>query len=258
LITAAVTVLTLTNSTTARAVGSAFNGPQAIGVLAGAGLLGGITCWTVELANAESRFDDAPRVIRDDDYERTGWYAGAKVVAATEFLDEAEEEKTIEEFFDPFNVRFKMNSNPTSASVSFHGGRRCNTRFSVELQFDWIDDFGGKIISTDPDPDVVTNNVKFSPIVVTTNLKLYLLTGRFQPYGLVGVGLIAIDATTTSVIGVQTHQTTGLLAVRFGGGLDFYLTRSWVLSAQADYVYSATDIETLDIFNVGFGVSYRY
>ena len=253
LIPAAVTMLALAAPTTVRAQSSAFDGPQAFGVMAGAGLLAGMICWTVELANADSRYDDAPKVERDDDYERTGWFLGVKIVSATEFVDEGQETKTIRGAF-PTDVKFKMDSGNTSAGFSLVGGRRCNDRFSVEIGLEWVDDFSGKIIKTGNGE--VAASITFAPIVGTINLKGYLLTGRYQPYGLFGVGLMAIDSVTKSP--ATSRQTTGLVALRFGGGIDYYLTRNWVLNAELDYIYSATDIDTLDYLSLGFGVSYRY
>jgi len=254
LIPAAVTMLALAAPTTVRAQSSAFDGPQAFGVMAGAGLLAGMICWTVELANADSRYDDAPKVERDDDYERTGWFVGGKIVSATEFLDEGQEEENNREA-SPIPVEFKMDSGNTSAGFSLVGGRRCNDRFSVEIGFEWVDDFSGKFIRTDNGN--VAKSATFAPIVGTINLKGYLLTGRYQPYGLFGVGLMAIDEVTKTT-SATSRQTTGLLALRFGGGIDYYLTRNWVLNAELDYIYSATDIETFDYLSLGFGVSYRF
>lgn len=255
LITLAVTVLSLTAATASRAQ-SAFDGPQSAGVTVGAGLLAGMICWTVELANAESRFDDAPRVEREDDYERTGWFAGFKAVSATEFLDEAEEDKNIGEAFEPFNVRFEMDNNNTSGGISFLAGRRCHPRFSVEIDFEWVDEFKGKI--TDTDTGKLAAKVNFAPFVGTVNLKGYFLTGRYQPYGLIGVGLMSIESDTRSSTGAKNGQTTGLLAIRFGGGIDYYITRNWLLNLKADYLYSATDIQTLDYLSIGIGFGYRF
>lgn len=255
LITAAVTILTLTAPTTVRAQSSAFDGPQAFGVLAGTGLLAGMICWTVELANRESRYrDDAPRVVRDDDYERAGWFGGVRIGSATEFVDEGREEKSVRDAFAT-DVKFVMDSGNTSAGFGLVAGRRCNDRFSVEINIEWVDKFSGKIIRTDNGK--VAAKVTFAPITGTVNLKGYLLTGRYQPYGLFGVGLMAIDSVTKTET-LASEQTTGLVALRFGAGIDYYLTRNWVLNAELDYIYSATDIQTLDYLSLGFGVSYRF
>lgn len=256
LITIAVTVLTLAASTTVRAQTTAFNGPQAVGVMVGAGLLGGMVCWTVELANAESRFDDAPRVERPDDYERTGWFVGFKGVSATEFLDEDEEADSLRGFYDSTDIEVKMDSQSTSGGFSLVAGRRCNDRFSIEFDFESVDDFSGKVNRTDTGANLA--KLTFAPIVATVNLKGYLLTGRYQPYGLIGIGLMSIDEVTTAPDGAKSQQTTGVLALRFGAGIDYYLTRNWLLTMELDYVYSATDIATLDYLSLGFGVGYRF
>ncbi len=46
--------------------------------------------------------------------------------------------------------------------------------------------------------------------------------------------------------------------MRLGGGLDFYATKSIVLSLGVDYVLPFGDVEDFDYVSLGWGLEYRF
>ena len=232
-----------------------FDGPEAAGATFAAGLLSGIVCWTVELATGEDDFDDEVQEQRDDDFARRGFFLGASGVYAREDFDEGKEEQSLRKANEPFPVDFSLKDRNTGG-LRVKGGRRCHERFSVEVEVEWLDDFTAKL---DAVGNGKVNDISFSPVVGGINVKGYLLTGRIQPFALLGVGAMSIRTESTNTTGdLKASQDTGLLVARFGGGVDYYVTRNWVLSGQADYVYSATNLKILNYISVGMGVFYRF
>jgi opacity protein-like surface antigen len=229
-----------------------FNGPEAVGATLAAGILTGIACWTVELATEGYDEEVEPR---DDDYDRRGWFAGLQGVYAREDYDVDREEKTIQSR-TPFPIEFSL-KNHDAGGVRGKFGRRCHSRFSVEFEMEWLDDFAGEVVNKRD--GTARSDIKFSTIAGTINTKGYLLTGRVQPFVLVGVGAMSVRGDAKdSGSGVKTSQDDGHLVARFGGGIDFYVNRHWVVSGQADYVYSATNLESTNYISVGFGAMYRW
>jgi opacity protein-like surface antigen len=229
-----------------------FNGPEAVGATLAAGILTGIACWTVELATEGYDEEVEPR---DDDYDRRGWFAGLQGVYAREDYDVDREEKTIQSR-TPFPIEFSL-KNHDAGGVRGKFGRRCHSRFSVEFEMEWLDDFAGEVVNLSNGE--VASDINFSTIAGTINTKGYLLTGRVQPFVLVGVGAMSVRGDAKdSGSGVKTSQDDGHLVARFGGGIDFYVNRHWVVSGQADYVYSTTNLESTNYISVGFGAMYRW
>ncbi|GJL65634.1 MAG: hypothetical protein NPIRA05_06050 [Nitrospirales bacterium] len=95
----------------------------------------------------------------------------------------------------------------------------------------------------------------------TLNSKFFALTGRIQPYGLLGVG--AMNATTDGfLVFVNSNGSTSRnetdVAFRYGGGVDFYLTKNWVIDIEGAYVDPRGDINSINYISVGGGLQYRF
>jgi len=171
------------------------------------------------------------------------------------------------------------------------GGYRCHSRVSVELQAERFDNFGsGSIVETGEAPLIVqtTNgplvdtlrNFEFDleSLVMTTNVKGHLMTGRYQPFVLAGLGFMRMETKGRDVTPNAT-ATTELcedgaasgpchaphlsdrrveIAMRFGGGLDFYLTKNVVISAEGSYLMPTGKLDGLDYYTFGVGLQYRF
>ena len=166
------------------------------------------------------------------------------------------------------------------------GGYRCHSRVSVELQAEHFDDFGsGSIVETGStpgagfpqQPDDTLRNFEFDleSLVMTTNVKGHLMTGRYQPFVLAGLGFMrmetkARDVTPNAIADTDQCSDPGPchapqvsdrrveIAMRFGGGLDFYLTENVVISAEGSYLMPTGKLDGLDYYTFGLGLQYRF
>ena len=87
----------------------------------------------------------------------------------------------------------------------------------------------------------------------TANFKASCPLGRVQPYALAGLGLLYAKPDQGSS-GDSTN-----FATRFGAGLDIYLTKNWVLAAEASYMLPVANLldQGLDYMTIGAGFVYR-
>ena len=88
-----------------------------------------------------------------------------------------------------------------------------------------------------------------------------LLTGRYQPFLLLGGGMTSVDAKLTKDnvgLGLSSNQNENSFTMRFGGGIDLYATEHVVVSLEADYVLPTGDLNALDYVTVSWGFQYRF
>jgi opacity protein-like surface antigen len=176
--------------------------------------------------------------------------------------------------------------------ITGRGGYRCHPFFSTELQFEWLDDFdGGSIQETGttpgadwPDqPDDTLRNYEFKleTLVFTTNVKGHLMTGRYQPFVLAGLGFMRMetkarditpnDEATTAQCprpsggappepchAPQVSDRRVEVAMRFGAGLDFYMTENVLISAEGSYLMPTGKLNGLDYYVFSLGLQYRF
>ena len=114
-------------------------------------------------------------------------------------------------------------------------------------------------------PDVYYNTLGSHPpalhvapgdtiVTTTVDAKGYLLTGRVQPFALIGVGgMVAMG----DGIGGNTEDESGFVA-RFGGGVDVYLNREVALSVSGNYVLGTGGVDDLSYASFGIGLLYRF
>ena len=162
------------------------------------------------------------------------------------------------------------------------GGYRCHPRVSAELQFELLDNFGVSILETGMQPgnDILRKfDVELESLVLTSNAKGYLLTGRYQPFVLAGIGFMRMESKSYDVTSgvpmdptrpescddaparcLASNQTdrTVRLAFRFGGGLDFYLTEQVVVVAEGSYLMPTGKLDDLAYYSFSLGLQYRF
>jgi opacity protein-like surface antigen len=193
----------------------------------------------------------------EDGYARRGWLVGAGGSYVFEtFEDEAESD-----------FQWALEPRPTVSTVSFsaddsfgvngRAGYRCHRRFSAEVELEWLDGFEGELFDSTLGK-IATFEAE--PWVFTFNTKGYLLTGRYQPFLLLGAGVMTADFETrdTQALGLADsfHQTN--FVMRFGGGIDLYATKHVVVSVEADYVLPFGNLDPLDYLSIGLGFQYRF
>jgi opacity protein-like surface antigen len=162
------------------------------------------------------------------DYARTGPYIGLGGNYAIEL-------------FDDNSVGGARTGN--SAGIHAKAGWRVHPNFAGELRYEWFNEF-------DLDPGHI------DAWMITINGKGYILTGRVQPYGLVGLGLLHGDGSAGNFAGAA-HPSNGF-AMRFGGGLEVYATENLVLGPEFAYVLPTGSANDLDMFTVAFGLAWRF
>jgi opacity protein-like surface antigen len=128
-------------------------------------------------------------------------------------------------------------------------GYRLSPRVAVEGQVDY-----------GFDADVKVDGNKSGEIktwVTTLDFKGYLLTGRFQPFAVMGLGAGFANGAAVVGSGVAGIDETGFV-MRFGGGLDSYITENIAIFVDGSWVLSTGRLSDVDLATVGAGVMYRF
>jgi opacity protein-like surface antigen len=169
----------------------------------------------------------APMVETEEvDYARSGAYLGVGGVFAFELFD------------DSIDVD---NSN------GFHvrAGYRIIPNLAVEARYENYRNF-----ETDPGPG------HYEGWSVTGNAKGYILTGRWQPYALVGLGYLNMVYPGTNRAGGASPGDDFMM--RFGIGMDANITEHIAIGPEVAYVLPFGDVDDLDMLTVSLGVQYKF
>jgi opacity protein-like surface antigen len=210
------------------------------GSLAGAGALG-LVCTAMALyANDEE--------VDPEAYDRQGWFLGAGANYAIEaFSDDAESDLE-----SRFGLAASFSADD-SFGINGRVGYRCHSRFSIEAEAEWTKGFEVDMSGLPLDIARITD---MEPIVVTTNGKGYLLTGRIQPFLLAGLGAMSMESKLIETTGEKTTIHDTQFAMKFGGDVDYYVTKNLVVGGDVDWVV-VPKID-VDYVLVGGGVQYRF
>ncbi|MFN2378113.1 MAG: outer membrane beta-barrel protein [Candidatus Binatia bacterium] len=182
----------------------------------------------------------APAAVIEEeevDYARTGFYIGAGGNYA-------------------FNNFDGLNSTPggpaivatdsvdNSAGYFVRAGYRVHANVAVEARFEHYLGF-----ETDPGPGHLEG------YSIMANVKGFLLTGRYQPYVLFGMGYLDLNSPGVD----QGDEIAGDdFAMRFGGGLDAYITENLSMGPELAYLLPTGDASDLDMLTLSLGLNYRF
>lgn len=177
------------------------------------------------------------------DYARPGFYLGIGVEGAsyTKLADDLENALAALGYVATIDTDI-------GAGFNLYGGYRTHPNFALEAEFEMI-----------PSTDLDAFGIKFADLeawAFTGNLKMLALTGKIQPFGVVGVGVFHGKLEDSRGVGIGASGSG--FAARFGGGVDLYSTEKIALSARATYVLPTGDVEGLDYVSFGAGVQYRF
>lgn len=188
----------------------------------------------------------------DDDFARPGWYLGLNGIYAFHWFPGN---------YDQDVTGGTAVKTENSAGLNVRGGYRFNTWAAAELEYEWVSAFENKVAGSrifDHTYHTVTANGKF----------LYPGWGRWQPYGLVGIGFSAFDISNRSGFGAALDSSAFGFALRAGAGMDIYLTPSWLFNVGLEVVYPTDsignanpighDVSNLLYVPVQFGMQYRF
>ena len=182
-----------------------------------------------------------------DDYARPGWYVGAGGTWAPNWWKAPDDE---------LDARVITNN---SFGFQVRGGYRINRWLAGELEYEWLDGFDNEV-----DGSTI---FKLRTHVVTANAKfLYPGWGRFQPYLVLGAGAAIFDITDRNGPGAALESCSSGFAFRGTAGLDFYVTKNWLLNLEAGAVIptnevevsGAGDLEELFYLPIQIGFQYRF
>jgi opacity protein-like surface antigen len=125
--------------------------------------------------------------------------------------------------------------------LNARAGYRVHPHFAAEAEFEWVN----------ADIEVSGNDAgDFDTFIGTVNGKAFLLTERFQPFAMIGLGGLGVRGDGDS-------GDSGF-AARFGGGIDVYITRNFYGAVDASYVLPAGDVDDFDMVSIGWGFGYRF
>jgi opacity protein-like surface antigen len=127
----------------------------------------------------------------------------------------------------------------SSGGYNIHVGYRFNPRVATDLHIERYQEF-----------DAPTGEV--NGWAVGLNARGYALTGKFQPFGLVGMNYL--DLETTNSAAANVNKTDDGPALRFGIGMDWHATRRFVLTTDISYMLGLGEVSDYDIavFSLGF------
>ena len=174
--------------------------------------------WDDEAASEETGLEPA----------RDGWYLGANYVRAFEM-------------WHPHDPGTVQDPNGLSVRVGF----RFLENWALGFQYEWLDDF-----------ELDTPEFRASGNVLTFNGRFYWPLGRIQPYGLFGIGYL--QSSREGSFKRVVDGATGNFAIRTGGGVDWLLTRNWVLATEAVYVLPTGNLNAIQYLSLGIGLQYRF
>jgi hypothetical protein len=165
----------------------------------------------------------------EDDFARPGIYLSASGVYVIESWKNSLEDAGAQDT-QGINARF---------------GARVNQWASIEIELELIDNFSP------------TDTETYGMISTSINTRVYPVGGRFQPFGLGGLGVIATivkDRGPDSTV-PGNHADW---AIRAGGGIDLYFTPKAGVTFEGVYVFTIGSIKDNDHASLGAGVFYRF
>ncbi len=171
----------------------------------------------------------------ESDYARSGAYVGGSVIGGSYVrLDSASSDPEA----DP------------APGFKLYGGYRVNPAIALEVELEMLMD-------SDIEANGLNNAAEVNSWIATANAKIFWMHDRIQPYTLMGMGMMSV--TVDDSAGFSMNDPDRGFAMRFGAGLDFYLTRSIVASVGANYILAAaSEIEDFDLVTYGAGLQYRF
>jgi opacity protein-like surface antigen len=204
-----------------------------------------------------------PVLAQEDDYARKGIYAGISM-AGTSYL---KVEDDVKDDFEPSGFGYSGGTDTDDPlGLGVQVGYRFHPHFSAEAGFLWFSssetEFSGEQFPDPADPNgeiTDANNLsvfKLETLNLTGNLKGYLLTGRIQPFVLVGGGLM--HANVDDKFDLGTISGGSAFAARFGGGVEFYVISNIAVVVDLDYVLPTGKLDRLNQFMWSVGLNYRF
>lgn len=181
--------------------------------------------------------------VADDagaNYARSGWYLGAGGVGASFRSADSKIESD-------FGVSHADAENALGFNLS--AGYRGHEHLAVEVAFELMDDTDVDLTGGDA--------VSIDSWTLMAYTKPYFMTGRVQPFLLAGLGVMQVRVSDLPSLPSSGMSATEF-AVRFGGGVDFYVSEHVVVELGVNYVLPTADIKDFDYLAIEWGLKYRF
>ena len=183
----------------------------------------------VLVAGGVAAAHDDPYDHDHDDYARTGAYLGGGFTGAINTM--------------PNRDAFK-----DSVGVDGRVGYRFHPNLAAEAEVNYLHDLGDQVSDA---------QAQFETLSGTANLKGYVLTGRVQPYGIVGVGGSWLH-TIVKAGGVRASDSNAAFTFKGGAGIDFYVNDDWLIYTEAAYLGFAGQYHGNGMVPLTLGALYRF
>ena len=161
------------------------------------------------------------------DYAKEGPYGGLAIGGAFEQFDDG-------------GLPFDFSD---GYSIDGWVGVRVHPSFALEGQIEYSA-YEGDFESIDLDIGIFT---------FTMNVKAYAMTGRIQPFGLIGLGLARVKVEASGTGLTETDFVT-----RFGGGVDYWVSQEWALTLSALYILPTGSLSDLQYLQLNWGFEHRF
>jgi hypothetical protein len=183
-------------------------------------------------AQATEEASDSDAAADEDSagYDRDGWYTGVGGGYAIEYFD-----------------------NGTSGNSGFaqiRAGYHFLRFAALEAELEYTPKFNGdsgRYAGVDTATFAAWANIKGYPTAPWT--------GLFQPYAMIGIGWMWERRGGPAISGVDEN---GAFASRFGGGVDLYVTKNIVVTAESAWVLPTGHLESLKQVQIGGALQYRF
>ena len=229
-------------------------------------------------------------------FARDGFYiSGSAVFANPRFRDTVKTQ--LDHYIELHPLATDSVSLDWGVGFNARAGYRFHPHFAAELQYEWIDNQGFPVFAYVAENSTLENvhesefQIRRPEWVVTGNSKLFITKGRAQPFLVMGAGVIhatrrvtgPLEATGLNSAGgtdengdplpdiqcpaqcaidipsLTTGGTFTEFVMRFGGGLDLYITENLVWNGTVDFVFPFGELkDELDYVSFSTGLTYRF
>jgi opacity protein-like surface antigen len=145
---------------------------------------------------------------------------------------------------DNFDGTAGLSSSDEGFGFDFWLGYRINRYVGVEGRISHISGF---------DAQFEGEAIDFQMFSFTGNVKVYPITGIFQPYAILGIGSADFKGQSLS----YERNDTGVLVV-VGGGIDIYVLDRFSVMAELDYIVTVGDVKGLDQIQAKAGIQFQF
>jgi opacity protein-like surface antigen len=181
------------------------------------------------------------------EYDRVGWYLGLAGFYAISDFDLTTSDLDV---VPPQPANTDPNFGD-SGGVDFRAGYRAFSRWAFEFDYQWQAGYDSKKSFIDPLLEIDTH-------LLSLNTKLFVLTGRWQPYALLGASLLIFNTEIVDDDFKKPWDISVGFAPRFGAGVDFWITESWAVMVEGTYIVPVGALDDANMGSVGAGFQYRF